>query len=128
MSRCSIDRLADEIAKELTAYSQEAADAVKDRVKQTAKECRDELRQTSPRLTGDYRKGWAVKSNFESRQDIRQTVHNRTDWQLTHLLEYGHAGRGGTMAGAAKAYPHIEPAYETAAGKLAQRVKVKLGK
>ena len=123
-----IDDLATEIEKELKNYSQDIADGVKADVKQVAKECRDEIKRNSPRLTGDYAKGWRTETNFESREDIRITVHNKTDYQLTHLLEDGHAGRGGTSKGAAPPYPHIGPAEENAAKKLEERVTVRVTK
>ena len=123
-----IDDLAKEIEKELENYSQDIADGVKADVKQVAQECRDEIKRNSPRLTGDYAKGWRTETNFESREDIRITVHNKTNYQLTHLLEDGHAGRGGTSNGAAPPYPHIGPAEENAAKKLEERVTVRVTK
>ena len=123
-----IDDLAKEIEKELENYSQDIADGVKADVKQVAQECRDEIKRNSPRLTGDYAKGWRTETNFESREDIRITVHNKTNYQLTHLLEDGHAGRGGTSNGAAPPYPHIGPAEENAAKKLEERVTVRVKK
>lgn len=124
--KVGIDRLADVIAEELESYSQEITDMLKTEVKQVARECRDEIRDNSPRLTGDYRKGWRTITNYEGREDIRVTVHNKTDYQLTHLLEDGHAIKGGM--GRVEGIPHIAPAEEHAAEKLETRVKVAIRK
>jgi len=63
------------------------------------------LKETSPEGdTKRYKKGWRVS-------DIngKKIVHNKTDYQLTHLLEYGHAKvNGGRVA----AKPHIRPVEE----------------
>ena len=124
--KCTIDGLADTIQRELAAYNQEVTDGIKEDCKQVAKECRAEIKQNSPELTGDYKKGWRVKTNFESREDIRLTVHNKTDHQLTHLLEKGHAGVGGTAKGAAAPHPHIAPAEQHAAEKLINKAKTRI--
>lgn len=124
--KCSIDQLADVIAQELADYSQEITDGIKQEVREVAKECRDEIKQNSPVLTGSYKKGWRTKVNYEGREDIRVTVHNKTDYQLTHLLENGWPTEGGTL----RAYPipHIGPAEQNAARKLENRVKVLIRK
>ena len=124
--KCTIDGLADAIQRELAAYNQEVTDGIKEDCRQVAKECRAEIKQNSPELTGDYKKGWRVKTNFESREDIRLTVHNKTDYQLTHLLEKGHAGVGGTAKGAAAPHPHIAPAEQHAAEKLINKAKTRI--
>jgi len=124
--RCTIDGLAAAIQKELADYNQEVTDGIKEDCRQVARECRAEIKQNSPELTGDYKKGWSVKTNYESREDIRLTVHNKTDYQLTHLLEKGHAGVGGTAKGSAPAYPHIAPAEQHAAEKLVKKAKTRV--
>ena len=119
--KTDIDGLAAAIQKELADYSQDVTDGLKKSVKQVAKECRDEIVQNSPVLTGSYKKGWGTKINYEASDDIRITVRNKTDYQLTRLLEYGHAmPKGGRVEGK----PHIRPAEEHASEKLMRKVKV----
>ena len=53
---------------------------------------------------GAYRRNWTYRVDKE-RGRINVTVHVKgQNYRLTHLLEYGHASRGG---GRAKAIPHI---------------------
>lgn len=116
-----VDDLAKAVAEELEQYSQDVTDGVKNEVRRVAKECAQEIRQNSPVQTGSYRKGWRDEVAFESREDIRVTVRNKTDYQLTHLLEHGHAKvNGGRVEGT----PHIAPAEQNAEKKLLQKVKV----
>ncbi len=116
-----LDGLAEAIAAELAAYTQEVTDGVKDAVKETAKECRERIQRDSPALTGSYRKGWTAKVAYEGQEDLRVTVYNRTDPQLTHLLEHGHAKVGG---GRVAGKSHIGPAAQDAEDKLLRKVKV----
>lgn len=119
-----IDGLADAIAAELLSYSQEATEGIKASVKASAKACVAELQVTSPEMTGSYKKGWRVKNVHEDALDIRLQVHNKTDYQLTHLLEDGHANVDG---GRTPGQPHIGPAAENAAKLLEKDVEMKVG-
>ena len=65
------------------------------------------LKADSPEKTGDYAKGWRMKKTSKG-----YIVHNKTDYQLTHLLEHGHARKGGGRD--VKAKVHIRPAEENA--------------
>ena len=121
MAKTSVNDLADAIAEELEQYSQDVTDGLKKEVKQVAKECKLEIQRNSPVLTGSYKKGWRDQVEYESRQDIRVVVRNKTDYQLTHLLENGHAKvNGGRVPGK----PHIRPAEQNAEKKLLSAVKV----
>ena len=121
----SVEDMADAIMKELTEYSQDVTDQLKADVKSVAKQCAKDIRQKSPVLTGSYKKGWRSKVQYEGREDIRMTVHNATDYQLTHLLEFGHAKAGG---GRVEGHPHIRPAEEKAEEALMRKVKVAVRK
>ena len=109
------------IQKDLAAYSDEVAEGIRKEVKEVAKETVAALKTTSPRDTGEYARGWSYRVEFESREDIRVRVYNRTEPQLTHLLEYGHAKTNG---GRVEGRPHIRPAEQEAEKKLEGAVKV----
>lgn len=121
MANIKIDELASAVTRELTQYSQEVTDGIKRDVKTIAKECKNEIQQNSPVDTGSYKKGWQDKTVYESETDIRVVVRNKTDYQLTHLLEYGHAKVNG---GRVEGKPHIRPAEQHAQQKLLKKVKV----
>ena len=107
------------IAEALTEYDQQIADATKRITDEIAKETVDELKKSSPKLTGSYRKGWRKKQTYESEKTKRNTVYNQTDYQLTHLLEHGHASRNG---GRVKAVQHIAPVEQKAIEMLQERI------
>jgi hypothetical protein len=94
----------------------ENEEALRAHVKDACKVARDDLRKTSPRrksgeTAGDYAKGWSYAIEETAEGAYKGTVYNKTDYQLTHLLEKGHAKRNG---GRVAAIPHIEPAFEDA--------------
>jgi len=108
------DKLADAVNEILKAYGDHVTAGMKEAVKKIANEAKRETRNASPKRTGKYRKGWAVKDT-STRLSAEAIVHNRTSYQLTHLLEKGHAlRRGGRTIGHVKAFPHIGPAEERA--------------
>ncbi len=53
-----------------------------------------QIESTAPKKTGKYSKSWAVKKTRETSDSIQVVVHSKR-YQLTHLLEFGHAKRGG---------------------------------
>ena len=105
--KVSVDQLADAIMEGLEEYAELAADEVKKAVRKAGKTVRDQISQNAPKKTGAYAKSWSVKKTGETSQSLQVTVHSRNRYQLAHLLEHGHAKRGG---GRVRAIPHIAPA------------------
>lgn len=99
-----------EFARTLAKYTKEVEQGLEKVEKKVAKETVDDLKATSPKLYGDYSKGWKAKKVESS-----YIIHNATDYQLTHLLENSHALRDG---GRSTPQPHIGPAEERAVEKF----------
>lgn len=125
MSRnVSIDEMSDAIMDELEKYKDLAADDLKDAVKETAKTVRKEIQANAPVDTGKYKKSWSVKNMHEDAESIDLVVHSRNRYQIAHLLEHGHAKRGG---GRVAARPHIAAAEEKGEEQLVEKIRQKLG-
>lgn len=125
MSNENINTAGAAIAEALAEYDQEIADATKRITDEVAKEAVDDLKKNSPKLTGSYRKGWRKKQSYADRRTKRNTVYNETDYQLTHLLEYGHASRNG---GRVRAIQHIAPVEQAAIEALQERIEAAASK
>ncbi len=121
MQRIRADALAAAIMQELSEYSQEVTDQLKEEVLAAAEECVEEIKMKAPVCTGKYKRGWKFKVVYESNEDIRILIYNSAKPQITHLLENGYAKRsGGRVTGT----PHIRPAEENAEERLLKKVKV----
>lgn len=125
---------ADELQKALTDYLEnyveDIEEDVKDTVTEVAKEAKQELVQTSPRSgiarKTKYYKGWAIKNGGRTRKRkyYSKVIWNKTNYQLTHLLENGHHKRDGT--GWVEAKPHIGKVQEKYGTKFADLLEKKI--
>ena len=119
----SIDEMDSAIMEELEKYADLAADELKAAVKETAASVRKDIQAGAPVDTGKYKKSWSVKNVREDSESIELVVHSRNRYQIAHLLEHGHAKRGG---GRVAAKPHIASAEQRGNEKLVQTIEQKL--
>jgi hypothetical protein len=118
------DELSEAVRKELTEYARLSTEDMKDAVKDAAKTVQSEIKANAPARTGRYAKSWSVKATKETSNTLEMTVYSRNRYQLTHLLEHGHAKRGG---GRVAAIPHIAPAEEAGEKQLTEEIMRSLG-
>lgn len=119
-NRTSIDAMADAVMEGLLEYADLAADTVKEAVTESAKTVKEEIQAGAPSRTGKYKKSWRTKKTKESSSGLAVTVHSKDRYQIAHLLEYGHAKRGG---GRVSAIPHIAPAEAKGEAELLERIE-----
>lgn len=122
-SRCSIDQMASVIMEGLTEYADLATEDVKEAVKKAGTQVKKEIQASAPQRTGAYAKSWKTKNTKETANSLQVTVYSGNRYYLAHLLEFGHAKRGG---GRVRAIPHIAPAEENGANFLEEEIKRRL--
>lgn len=126
--KVKVDQLAKEIEKALADFVGVTDEACEKGVRETAKEAVDALRNAHPKGSGEYgswdktyNKGWKVmQTKTDKRYHRKATIHNATNYQLTHLLEKGHAKVNG---GRTRAFPHIAPVAEKCEGDLVRNIR-----
>ncbi len=118
--KISVDDLADAVMENLMEYADIASNDVKKAVRKAGNTARKEIEAGAPRDTEAYAKSWSVKTTKETSSALQVTVHSKNRYQIAHLLEHGHAKRGG---GRVAARPHIASAEETAAEQLERDIE-----
>lgn len=124
MANVKIDNLANEIMEGLKEYADLASDDVKKAVRKAGNTVRKEISENAPKDTGAYAKSWSVKKTKETSNSLEVTVYSKNRYQLAHLLEHGHAKRGG---GRVAARPHIAQAEQSAVETLDSEIAKALG-
>lgn len=120
-----VDQLANTVMKGMEEYAKLATEDLKKDVQKAAKTVQDDIKTNAPKKTGRYARSWSSKKTKETSDSIEYTVHSKNRYQLTHLLENGHAKRGG---GRVRAIPHIAPAETKGAEQLVRDVERDLRK
>ena len=110
------DKLVSVIMGTLSDYEDEISEGVRKDIEKVGKEALKEVKARSPKRSGRYKKGWRMgKRQYKSSARSSGVV----NYQLTHLLEYGHQKASG---GRVEGKPHIRPAEQAAEKKLIQEI------
>ncbi len=125
MRRTGVNSMADDIMKGLLEYADASSEMIKKAVKETGETVKEDISAHAPKRTGKYKKSFTVTKLDENSAGMTVAVHSKNRYQLTHLLEKGHAKRGG---GRAAAIPHIEPAEQRGIKQLREMVERGLSK
>lgn len=120
MRKIPIDKMAEAVMEGLTEYKDLATEDLKKAVKKAGNSVKKDISSNAPKRTGAYAKSWAVKTTKETANSLEVVVHSKNRYQLSHLLEHGHAKRGG---GRVSGKPHIAPAEEKAVTLLEKEIK-----
>ena len=120
-----ISELANEVMKGLKEYADLATEDLKKDVEKAGKKVKEQIESTATKDTGKYAKSWAVKKTRETSDSIELVVHSKTRYQLTHLLEFGHAKRNG---GRVAARPHLAAAEQAGIEQLTRDIERDLQK
>lgn len=108
----------------LERYSDEVSEVTAEALEEVAKEATKKLRETSPKKTGAYAKGWTYEIQ-KGRVSSSATVYGRKKtYPIAHLLENGHALRNGRRSAP---IVHIKPVEDWAVGELETQIVRKLG-
>lgn len=100
------------IKEYLEDYQEDIQEEVETLANKITKEAKKELVDVSRskfKLHGrdtPYYSGWALRQGNKARNKYSRVIWNKTNYQLTHLLEFSHATRNG---GRTRAVPHIRP-------------------
>ena len=108
-----INHIASAVNDILQEYGAEIAEDAAVSAQEVGKEVVKQLKKTSPKRpkSGKYAKSWKMDFTQTRWGSSQVIVYNDKHYQLTHLLENGHANRDG---GRTDAIPHIKPAEEFA--------------
>lgn len=118
--RVSVDQMAEAITQSLGEYAELSNEVMKQSVTEVSQSVKKDIQVNAPVRTGKYKKSWAAKKVQENANSLTMAVHSRDRCQIAHLLEHGHAKRGGSRV---QAFPHIAPAEQRGAEELAGKIE-----
>lgn len=118
--RVSVNQMADAIAQSMSEYAELSNETMKKSVTEVGQSVKKDIQGGAPVKTGRYKKSWTVQKVKENANTLVVAVHSLDRYQIAHLLENGHAKRGG---GRVAAIPHIAPAEQRGAEELVSKIE-----
>ena len=88
------EQFEDAVLKALAKYGDDVTAMLEKETTKSARQTVKELKGSAP-SGGRYARGWSHKVKKGGAYSLSDTVYNRTDYQLTHLLEKPHPTGGG---------------------------------
>lgn len=102
-----VDEFSETISKYLAQYSANAKVVLDETIREVSLETKKKVKSGAPVRTGNYRKSWSIKQDTGRLTSAAVVYAKAPHYRLTHLLENGHAKRGG---GRVAPKVHITPA------------------
>jgi len=115
----SLDDLANSITSAVKQYTTDVTNSIEKEVDKTARRSAKLIGDKSPVRKGGYAKGWTRRKETIG-GSVSHTIYNKHKPGLTHLLEKGHAKRGG---GRVAGKPHIGPVIGQELPEMVERIK-----
>lgn len=117
MADITPENFAEILISELRKYTTEKSEKIIEVAEKIGRKSLRKIKHKSPRLTGDYKKGWAFKILKKTPTNIQIRIYQKgKEARLTDLLEKGHESR---RAGRRVApIPHIQPIEDEANAEL----------
>lgn len=103
----------------LAKFSTDVSKAASEAIGEVAKESAKKLQQTGPRRSGQYAAGWTYKIEKGTVTNSATVYGKKKTYPIAHLLEHGHAKRGG---GHTAPIVHIKPVEEWAISEVEKRI------
>ncbi|MBR2587473.1 HK97 gp10 family phage protein [Candidatus Saccharibacteria bacterium] len=117
----TVDKMSAEMSAILNTYDVEYRDKVKEIVGDLAKKGVKMTKEKAKHYHwDDYGEHFAVRWENDQKGKYVAHVQEKERYQLTHLLEHGHAKRGG---GKTRAFPHIAPVQDELNRLLEEEIK-----
>ena len=104
--KVKVDNLSAEITELLTKYSDNITEECKKVVDEISDGVMAEVKNHITFNDKDYSKWFRIKTNFEDKRNKRNTWYVLKNYQLTHLLEFGHHTRKGGVD--TRKFPHVK--------------------
>lgn len=117
--RVNAGELSAAVERYMREYTTAVEEAIAQEIERTAKEIKQEIVASSPVATGEYKAGWRIKKDRQPGV-VSRIIYNAAKPGLVHLLEHGHAKRGG---GRVAARPHVGPAAEPRLEQMTHRIE-----
>lgn len=138
--KIDLEDLPDVIMENIKKYASYKIDEISKAVKECTKEAYEDITEDSPvrkkipksgivyvkgaakenYQPGSYKKGWMTFTKSYEKGRVQGYVRNKTNYQLTHLLERGHKARDGSNVAP---IPHIVDNQNKAREELDRRIE-----